>query len=351
MSLSDLLVDGKIPSGSAVKSTTSETVLPDWYTNAAMQLLANQFGLMNTPYQTAPMPRVAGFTETGRMGQDMTKTAATAYQPGLNAAFGTTAAAAAAPGALTAANPYFQAGANTSVSNIGAYMNPYTENVVSRIAELGGRNLSENLMPAIEGRYIGAGQLGGATRGGGLSGAPSGMLTDTARAVRDTNADILGKQYEALSSGYSGALTAAGNDLNRFANIGSNVAGAASAEMRDRLAAGNHFSDLAALQQSLGLTGANAVTGVGEAERAMNQQNLDAARADWMRQQGYPQEQIDKALATLRGVFPGVPTSQSEEGIVPNAQPTTSKAQDIISGVSGGIGIAKDLGLDKLLGL
>jgi hypothetical protein len=345
MAFSDFLVNGNIPAGSAVKSTTSETVLPDWYTNAAMQLLSNQLGVMNTPYQTAPMPRVAGFTATGRMGQDMTKAAATSYQPGLSAAFGATNAAAAAPGALTAANPYFQAGANTSVSNLGAYMNPYTENVVSRIAELGGRNLSENIMPAIEGRYIGAGQLGGATRGGGLSAAPSGMLTDTARAVRDTNADILGKQYEALSSGYSGALTAAGNDLNRFANIGSNVAGAASAEMRDRLTAGNQFGDLAAQAQALGLTGANAVTGVGNAEMAMNQKNLDVSIADWMAQKGYPQEQIDKALATFRGVFPGVPSSTSEEGIVPNATPTTSKTQDIISGVTGAIGALKDLGV------
>ena len=343
MAVSDFLVNGKVPAGSAVTSTTSETTLPNWYTNAAMQLLSNQGAVYRTPYQTAPMPAVAGFTPTERLGQGMTQSAATAYQPGLNAAMGITGAAAAGPGALTAASPYFQAGANTSVSNIGAYMNPFTENVVSRIAELGGRNLSENIMPAIEGRYIGAGQLGGATRGGGLSAAPSGMLTDTARAVRDTNADIVGKQYEALNSGYQGALTAAGNDLNRIANIGSDVAGAASSEMRDRLAAGTTMGALAAQQQSLGLTGANAVTGVGAAERDMNQRNLDAARADFLRQQGYPQEQINNYLATLRGVLPAVPTSTSKEGIEPNSVPTTSKTQDILSGVTGGIGIFKDL--------
>jgi hypothetical protein len=336
MATSQFLVDGKVPAGSAVTSTTSETTLPPFAVNSAMQLLANQMALLNTPYQPSPIPSVAPFTETERLGQGMTKTAAGAYQPGLNAAMGTVGAAAAGPGALTAANPYFQAGANTSVSNIGAYMNPYTENVVSRIAELGGRNLSENIMPAIEGRYIGAGQLGGPTRGGGLSAAPSGMLTDTARAVRDTNADIVGKQYEALNSGYSGALTAAGNDLNRLASIGSNVAGAASAEMRDRTAAGSEMANLAALYQSLGLTGANAVTGVGEAERNMNQRNLEAAEADRLRQLGHPQEQIDAAVATLRNILPAVPTRVSKEGIEPNSVPTTSTMQDIGSGLLGG---------------
>lgn len=343
MATSDFLVNGNIPAGSAVKSTTSETVLPDWYTNAAMQLLSNQFGLMNTPYQPAPMPRVAGFTDTGLQGQGMTLGAASAYQPGLNAAVRTTNAAAAGPGALSAANPYFQRAARSSVSNIGAYMNPYTENVVNRIAELGGRNLSETIMPAIEGRYIGAGQLGGATRGGGLSAASSGMLTDTARAVRDTSADILGKQYEALNTGYSGALTAAANDLNRLGNIGANVGNAASTEMRDRLAAGASMADLAAKRQELGLTGANAVTGVGEAQRGMNQKNLDVAYADYLTEQGYPQEQIDKALATFKGIFSGVPTSTSEEGIVPNAVPTTSTGQDIGSGLLAGAGFLKKL--------
>lgn len=342
MATSDFLVDGKVPAGSAVTSTTSETTLPNWYTNTAMQILANQGALLNSQYQTAPMPPVAGFTDTERFGQDMTKAAAGAYQPGLNAAMNVVERTT-GPGALSLANPYFKAGAETSVSNIGAYMNPYTENVVSRIAELGGRNLSENIMPAIEGRYIGAGQLGGPTRGGGLSAAPSGMLTDTARAVRDTNADIVGKQYEALNAGYGGALTAAGNDLNRIANIGSDVAGAASAQIRDRLAAGTTMADLAAQQQSLGLTGANAVTGVGAAERDMNQRNLDTARADWMRQQGYSQEQIDAALATLKGILPAVPTRVSKEGIEPNSVPTTSTAQDIGSGLTAGAAFLKKL--------
>jgi hypothetical protein len=339
MAISDFLVNGNVPAGSAVKSSTSETVLPDWYTNYGMQLLANQSAVMNRPYQPAPMPAVAGFTDTGRAGQQMTQTAATAFQPGLSAATGTVNTAAAAPGALTAASPYFTKAAGTSVADIGTYMNPYTENVVSRIAELGGRNLTENIMPAIEGRYIGAGQLGGPTRGGGLSAVPSGMLTDTARAIRDTNADILGKQYEALNSGYSGALSAAGADLSRLAGLGSSVGSAASTEMRDRLASGTAQSEMAALAQQLGLTGANAITGVGNAEMAKNQQNLDAARADWMRQQGYPQEQIDAALNTFKGVFPGVPTSQSEEGIVPNATPTTSTAQNIGSGITGLAGL------------
>jgi hypothetical protein len=76
-------------------------------------------------------------------------------------------------------------------------MNPYNDAVTNRIGELGTRNLTENLLPAIEGRYIQAGQLGYGGRGG-LGGTPSGMMTDTARTLRDVNADILAQQTAAL---------------------------------------------------------------------------------------------------------------------------------------------------------
>lgn len=343
MALSDFLSNGNIPSGSAVKSTTSQTVLPDWYTNYAMQLLSNQNAVAATPYQPAPMPKVAGFTGTQQQGFNMAGQAATAYQPALNAATTGTQAAMNAPGSLNAAQPYFTQAGQTSAANVGQYMNPYTDQVVSRIADLGQRNLTENLMPAIEGRYIGTGQLGGATRGGGLSGAPSGMLTDTARAIRDTNADILGKQTEALQSGYSGALSAAGTDLNRMGQLGSNIGTLAGNDITQKLSAAQQLGTLGAQAQQLGLTGAGALSNVGGQEQALNQKNLDVALADWMAQKGYPQEQIDKQLATYRGVLPGVPTSTSEEGIVPNAVPTTSTGQDIASGLTAAAGLLSKL--------
>jgi hypothetical protein len=64
-------------------------------------------------------------------------------------------------------------------------VSPYTENVVSRIAAARRpRNRQRNIAPAIEGRHIGAVPAGRPARGGGgLSAAPSGMLTDTARAI------------------------------------------------------------------------------------------------------------------------------------------------------------------------
>jgi len=316
MALSDFMNNGQIPAGSAVKSMTTQTVLPDWYSNYAMDLLSNQGALMNRPYEPAPMPRVAGFTPEQTRGFGMTGTAATAYQPGLTAASEATKGVINAPGAMSAAQPYMTQAGQSTVANIGQYMNPYTEQVVNRIAELGSRNLLENIMPGIEGRYIQAGQLGLGGRGGALT--PSGMMTDTARAIRDTSSDILGKQAEALRAGYSEAAGLSAADLSRMGTLATTAGTLAGTDLNRTLSAAEQLGGLAASEQALGLKGAEAVTGVGAQQQALNQKNLDVAYADFLRQQGYPQEQIDKALATFKGVAAAAPAATIEEGIVPS---------------------------------
>lgn len=309
------LNNGQLPTGSTFKSLTSETVLPDWYTNYAMQLLSNQQALAAQPMPTYQGPRVAEFSPTMQQGFNMTGQAATAYQPALNAATQATQGAINAPGGLATAQPFLTQAGQTSVSNIGQYMNPYTEQVVNRIGELGTRNLTENIMPQIEGRYIQAGQLGYGGRGG--MGTPSGMMTDTARALRDTSADILGKQAEALRAGYGEAATLAGTDMSRFANLASTAGTLGGQDLSRTLAGAGQLGELGEKAQTLGLTGAGALQQVGATQQGQAQKNLDVAYSDYLRQQGYPQEQINAMLQTFGGVAAGVPKATREEGIVP----------------------------------
>ena len=357
MALSDFLNNGQIPAGSAVKSMTTQTVLPEWYSNYAMQLLSNQGALMNRPYETAPMPRVAEFTPWQQQGFGMTGQAATAYQPDLTAASEATRAAMLTPGGMAAAQPYLTQAGQSTVANIGQYMNPYNEAVVSRIADLGARNLRENIMPEIEGRYIKAGQLGFGPRGD-MGGTPSGMMTDTARALRDVQSDILAKQTEALRSGYTEAAGLSAADLSRMGQLGQIAGGLQGADITRGLAGAEQLGGLAASAQALGLKGAEAITGVGAEQQALNQKNLDVAYSDFLKQQGYPQEQIDKALATFRGVAGAAPGATIEEGIQPSGveykgTPTTAATiGGALTGLGGILAEAKPgTALGKLFGL
>lgn len=90
-----------------VTNTIAQTVLPSWYTNYAQQILSNQSALSSQPYQAYQGPRVASFTPTQQQGFDMTKQAATSYQPSLTNAQNTLSNALGRSGAAVA-QPYFQ---------------------------------------------------------------------------------------------------------------------------------------------------------------------------------------------------------------------------------------------------
>ena len=344
MAVSSFLAEGmQIPQGSALTDMTKQQVLPEWYTNYAMDILSGQQAIANRPYATAPMPRVAGFTPMQDKSFGLTETAAGAYQPYLSQATTAAQAAANAPGALNVAQPYLTQAGQTSVANIGSYMNPYNDAVTNRIGELGARNLSENILPQIEGRYIQAGQLGYGGRDG--AGTPSGMLTDTARAVRDTSADILAQQTAALQSGYNQAAGLAGTDLSRFGTLANTIGGLAQTQQQQQLAASGALSNLGEQAQTLGLTGAGAIGNVGALQQQQGQRNLDVAYQDFLRQQGYEQEQINNMLKTFQGVASGVPSASQEYGLSPSGvqQQYSSTGKDIASALTAAAGIVGSL--------
>lgn len=343
MAITDFLTSGSaIPAGSALTSVTNQTILPDWYTNAAMQTISNQNAITQRPYTPYQGPRVSGFTPGQQQGFGVTNNAATAYIPGLNAATQVTQNAVAQPGALPTAQPYLDQAGQTSVQNIGQYMNPYTDQVVDRIADLGARNLRENIMPGIESKYISAGQLG-FTPNEGLT-TPSGMMTDTARAVRDASNDVLGQQSAALQSGYNAAAGFAGNDLARQAQLGNMAGQMRISDIGQQLSGADQLSAMAGLAQKYGLEGGAAMQGVGQQQQALNQQNLDVAYGDFLRQQGYPQEQINSMLSTLKSVQGAVPSATQQQGIVPSGQ-QAQYAPSTASTIAGGL-----LGLAGILG-
>jgi len=346
--IASFLTEGRqIPQGSALKATQSQTVLPEWYTNYAMDLLANQQALAQRPFPLAPMPRVAEFSPTQQQGFAMTGEAAGAYQPALGQATQATQQAINAPGGLAAAQPFFDRAGQTSVANIGQYMNPFQEQVVDRIGELGARNLRERFMPEIEGRYIGAGQLGMGGRQPG-TGTPSGMMTDTARALRDTQEAVLAQQAQALQSGYSEAAGLAGTDLTRFAGLGAQTGALAGQDISRSLSGAQQLAGMGQQAQQLGLTGAGALQQVGGVQQSQAQRNLDVAYEDFLRQQGYPQEQINNMLQTFRGVGQGIPTAAQEFGIVPTGQDARfqpSTAASIVGGLAGLAGVLGDFGV------
>lgn len=328
MALLDFLTEGApIPATSGVIDKNTVNTLPDWYTNYAMDLLGRQQGVLNTPYATSPAPRVAGFTGDQQSAFGATRTAATAGQPTLNNAV-TATSNFTSGGGLTAAQPYINKAANTSVSGLDQYMNPYTQNVVDRLGDVAGRTLREKLLPAVNDSFISAGQPG-STRNAEILG----------RTLRDVSESTTAAQKGALQEGYGQAMTASAADLTRQGTLAELVGALSAKDSATGLTAAGQLGTLAEQQQKMALTGAGALSTIGGQQQALNQQNLDVAQQDFLRQQGWPQEQIDKALAAIASTKAAVPTATKESGVTPMSnQGYTPSGLSQIGSAATGIG-------------
>jgi hypothetical protein len=310
----------------APSARTTETALPDWYTNYAAQIVSNQNEIAAQPYTAYSGPRVADFTGDQQAGFQMTRDAAGAYKPGLAQATQTVGALAGLrPSEM--AQPWMSQAGQSAPSVVGQYMDPYQDFVVDRIGQLGARNLSERLLPQISDQFIGAGGFGGSRQAEAIG-----------RAIRDTQEGISAEQNKALSQGYQSSLGAAQNDLSRYGTLAGLAGNLGAQDISSGLAVGNSQADLAAMAQQLGLQGAGALQSVGAQQQAMNQKNLDVAYEDFLRQQSHGQTQLDNMTKTLQGVAPAVPKATLEQGYGPAAQQTQSPSTlQSLAGVLGAL--------------
>lgn len=369
MALGDFLSDGQ-PIQAQPYARTTQAVLPDWYTNYAMDILSKQQSVASRPFELYQGPRIADFTADQQAAFEAARQGATAFRPELSAAsegaqgaLSRSALGAAQPllgqaagmSGVEAAQPFLGAAGQTTPDVVGAYMNPYIDNVVNRIGELGTRTLREQVLPGIEGEMIRAGQFGG-TRQAELTG----------RGIRDAIEGISAQQSQALASGFGQAQQAAQGDLSRQGQLAS-VAGGLTQQQQQvlsdiakstgtlfgadtgvQLSVAEQMARLAQQRQGQELTGAGALQGVGAAQQNQTQRNLDLAYGDFLQQQAFPQQQIGALTQTLQGVAPAIPKAELTQGYGAPGQQQEFAPSGLASGLSVGATIA---GILKTLGL
>lgn len=362
---------------------------------------------LGTAGQTTGLGAAAGdFAKAGGMmgaaaaqpffGQAAGMSGVTAAQPLFQAALPAIQRAGEAS-AVTAAQPFLGAAARTFPQAAAEYMNPYTKAVVEQLGDVGMRQLQEKYLPAIGQEFIQAGQFGpgrGSSRMGEFG----------ARALRDVQQSVLAEQSKALQQGYAQAADIFGQDVARAAQLAGTVGQLSTADYGRLLESGARVADVGAklgqltsedaarladigkatgtltaqdaqtlarigeskgqlatqdaanLQslaskylaaaegaQTMGLRGAEAVTGVGAKERAMQQANLDLAYKDFLAQQQYPAEQVKFLSDILGGVQ--LPQTTVQTSTTTPAMPGGASA--IQKAIAGGAGIAELIDLVK----
>lgn len=226
------------PLPAITKTTESQQTAPEFYTNYLQDIA-------NLGQNAVQQGGVAGFSPLQQQ----------AFQMAPDLSF-------AGSGSMGAASQLMgEAGATTAPDVVADYMNPYQSAVVDEMGRLTQRNIQENVLPNLGAAATGSGQFGSRRQ-----------QQITGNTLRDIQADLLGKQYGALSTGYTNATTAAQNDLNRA------------------LQAGQGFENLGTAQQNLANTGLKTMYDYGTQQQAQGQKMLD-----------YPMAQTQQFAKLLQG--------------------------------------------------
>lgn len=300
------------PAPQQVTSTT--TNLPEYakpyFTNLVKRAQAESYREY-TPYQGE---RIAGFTPAQLAVQQETMGLETPGQFGV----GTGMAGAGGLGSLQygqqaagAGGQYFGMATNPFATQ--AFMSPYMQNVVdvqkqAAIRDAQMANLAGNLGAARQGTYGGARQL----------------LAQTER-----ERGLAGKLGEIQATGSQKAF----EDAQRAMQFGSTLglqglqAGLQGAQQATQ--AGATLGQLGTAEQEADIRRLTAQAAIGEQQRAIEQQKLDTAYADFLRQRDYPMEQLGYYSNILRGLPVGLSSTQT------TAAPPPSIASQI-----GGLGLA-----------
>ena len=214
-------------------------------------------------------------------------------------------------------------GTTAAPTMVGAYMNPYMSNVVDEMSRLQQQNIQRSILPALRGAGVGSGGFGS-----------SRQANVTGQAMADMQRNLLGKQYEALYSGYGDAMKAAQTDLNR------------------QMQSGQGLGNLAQQQYQIGTGGLDVLQKLGAQQQELGQQQLN-----------YPMIQAQNLAKLFQGL--NIPSGETLQKVGPGqsgqyALSPLSQISGLLTGLgafmgnpsgTGTTGTAQQTGLQSILNL
>lgn len=307
----DFLFQGSAPSATT-NYTSSQSQVPTWLQDYSQGILAQAASVASQPYQTSPVPQVAGFTPQQTQAQSDVQNLQGQYQAPLTQAENL-ASTSASPSALTAASSYLptaQNDINSALAPTQAQMNPYEGNVIQQAENQATQYWNNTLQPSINNQYTAAGQYG--------SSANQNAANQGANLVTQ---NIQNTAQSALANAYTQAQN---TDLQAASQTGAlgQIAGGLGYEQGVLGEQGaSALGSLASTGQNLGLQGAGALDTSGLEQQQLNQENLNSANSQFAAQQQYPEQQLSWEQQMLAGTatpttVPGY-TSGSATGYAP----------------------------------
>ena len=296
-------------------TTTTFPVLPEYAKQPTADMAATLGELIKQPLQV-PQQQVAGFSPTQQAAMQQAYGGIGAYQPFLDAAQQTQAAALGTTGAGVQALGQMQFDPNRAQ----AFMDPYQQNVtnealkeIDRQAAMAGNQLA--------GKAVQAGAFGGSRFGL--------QQSELARNAQDLRSRRI---FEDLSRNYQQAQQAAA-----AANQQRLQQGAAFGQLGQMTSGiGGVMAGLGAQTQQLGQSDVNQLMGIGGLQQQLGQRQLDVGTANLAAMQNAPYQRLSAGAGIMGQLLPGGAGTQV---VAPLAQTNPyAQAAGLLATGAGGLG-------------
>ena len=296
-------------------TTTTFPVLPEYAKQPTADMAATLGELIKQPLQV-PQQQVAGFSPTQQAAMQQAYGGIGAYQPFLDAAQQTQAAALGTTGAGVQALGQM----NFDPNRAQAFMDPYQQNVTN-----------EALKEIDRQQQMASNQLAGkAVQAGAFGGSRFGLQqSELARNAQDLRSrrifEDLSRNFQQAQSAASAANTQRLQQGQMFGQLGKATSGI-----------GGVMAGLGAQTQQLGQSDVNQLMGIGGLQQQLGQRQLDTGTANLAAMQNAPFQRLSAGAGIMGQLLPGGAGTQV---VAPLAQTNPyAQAAGIIGSAGVGLG-------------
>ena len=296
-------------------TTTTFPVLPEYAKQPTADMAATLGELIKQPLQV-PQQQVAGFSPTQQAAMQQAYGGIGAYQPFLDAAQQTQAAALGTTGAGVQALGQM----NFNPSAAQAFMDPYQQSVTQEAL----KEIDKQAAMAqnqLSGKAVQAGAFGGSRFGL--------QQSEMARNAQDLRSrrifEDLSRNYQQAQGAAQAANTQRLQQGQQFGNLGKQTAGI-----------GGIMAGLGAQTQQLGQSDVNQLMGIGGMQQQLAQLGLNTDTANLAAMQNAPFQQLSAGAGILGQLLPGGAGTQT---VAPFAQTNPyAQAAGLFASGAGGLG-------------
>lgn len=320
--------------GGGSSTTVSKVEPPEEVKPYLAPFLEQASQVAQRPYQAYPGQQIAGFTSDQLAGFNMARQVANQSQAALGGANNqlSNTVSGAFMGYSPGTNQYLGQTTSVGTNALLGQNNPYLQSAIDAAQGDITRQFNNSIANNTDAAFARAGAFGGSAWQQAQSDNANQLAQNLGRVSNDMRMADYGLQAQLSEADIARRIQAQQTDLARNAGLDQAALQMRNENFNNERARQLQASMLMPQLAQAGYANSQALLGIGDAQQALNQGQLDVAYQNWINQQNYPYQQLDVMANAIRSTM-GAGGTTTQTGPNPYQRNSTASA---LGGALGG---------------